>query len=136
MEPEKELNMPPIGMIEIGIDCHDPAALARFWISATGYELGDFDPAEIYLDLQPPTRDLPVIYLQRVPEGKLAKNRMHLDLYVEDVNLAADFLEAQGGSRIGDLQTGSAGGQWQVMADPEGNEFCLCLSQSPFATPL
>jgi len=127
MELEEQVKPPTIGLIEIGIDCRDPTLLAQFWIAATGYELGDFDPAECYLDLRPPSKELPVIYFQRVPEEKIVKNRLHLDLHVEDVDSTADFLVTQGGRRLGDLQTGSAGGSWQVMADPEGNEFCLCL---------
>ena len=127
MALEKQVKPPTIGVVEIGIDCRDPASLAPFWIAATGYEIGDFDPAEVYLDLRPPSKELPVIYFQRVPEEKIVKNRLHLDLYVEDVDSTADFLVTHGGRRLGDLQTGSAGGKWQVMVDPEGNEFCLCL---------
>ena len=127
MEGEKQVKPPTVGLIEIGIDCRDPEALAPFWVVATGYELGDFDPAENYLDLRPPSKEFPLIYFQRVPEDKIVKNRLHLDLYVDDVDTSADLLVTRGGTRLGDLQTGSAGGTWQVMADPEGNEFCLCL---------
>ena len=71
-----------------------------------------------------------MIYFQRVPEEKIVKNRLHMDLYVDDIEATADSLVAQGGSRLGDPQSGSAGGRWQVMTDPEGNEFCLCLSRA------
>jgi predicted enzyme related to lactoylglutathione lyase len=67
-----------------------------------------------------------VIYFQRVPEEKQIKNRLHLDLYVVDIETRARELEEVGGTRIGSEQTGSSGGSWQVMHDPVGNEFCLC----------
>ena len=135
MEFDERFRPTTVSRVEIGIDCRDPALLAQFWISATGYELGDFDPAEVYLDLRPPSNAFPVIYFQRVPEDKIIKNRLHLDLYVDDIDSTADALIAQGGRRIGGLQSGSAGGKWQVMADPEGNEFCLCeLNESKDGT--
>lgn len=115
-----------IRRIEIGIDCTDPEEIAPFWALATGYTIGDFDPARVYLDLRPPAPNMPVIYFQRVPEAKAVKNRVHLDLYVQDIEALANTLCSAGGSKIGTAQTGSLGGLWQVMADPLGNEFCLC----------
>ncbi len=129
MEFDERLSPLKVERVEIGIDCRDPVMLAQFWAAATGYEIGDFDPAEIYLDLRPPSKAFPVIYFQRVPEGKNIKNRLHLDLYVEDIDVAADALVARGGKRIGEFRRGSAGGKWQVMVDPEENEFCLCELQ-------
>jgi len=112
--------------IEIGLDCKDPVRLAPFWAAALGYGLGDLDSDGIYLDLVPPHSGLPVFYLQKVPEDKLAKNRMHLDLHVPDPTEAIARLSAAGASLIGHPRTGSEGGWWQVMSDPEGNEFCVC----------
>jgi predicted enzyme related to lactoylglutathione lyase len=112
--------------LEIGIDCRDAQALATFWSAALGYAIGDLDPAGVYLDLVPPSGGLPVVYLQRVPEEKSTKNRVHLDLWEEDPLARIELLEHLGGRRIGAPRTGSAGGWWQVMADPEGNEFCVC----------
>ena len=112
--------------IEIGIDCRDPERLAPFWAAALGYEVGDLDAAGVYLDLVPPEPSLPVVYLQKVPEGKATKNRLHLDLYAADAVTLVERLCALGAVRLGGPQTGSAGGSWQVMADPDGNEFCVC----------
>jgi predicted enzyme related to lactoylglutathione lyase len=69
------------------------------------------------------------VYLQRVPEGKQVKNRVHLDLFVADAALLISELEALGARVLGEPQTGSEGGWWQVMADPAGNEFCVCLER-------
>lgn len=115
--------------IEVGIDCRDPGALAAFWTAALGYEVtrGDGDP---YLDLVPPRDDLPVVYLQRVPEAKTAKNRVHLDLYVTDPDAEIARLEGLGARRLGTPFANRDGKlSWQVMADPEGNEFCVCRAR-------
>jgi predicted enzyme related to lactoylglutathione lyase len=111
---------------EIGIDANDPEALAEFWCAVVGYSVGEFDPAGVYLDLVPPTDDLPVLYLQRVDEPKRAKNRVHLDLWVSDPEALIDLAVTLGAERVGPPRTGSAGGWWQVLVDPEGNEFCIC----------
>jgi predicted enzyme related to lactoylglutathione lyase len=115
--------------IEIGIDCRDPEGLAAFWSEALHYSIGDLDPAGDYLDLVPPSANFPIVYLQRVSEEKSTKNRVHIDLWEDDPEAAVRALESRGARRFGSPQTGSAGGWWQVMTDPEGNEFCVCRSE-------
>jgi predicted enzyme related to lactoylglutathione lyase len=112
--------------IEIGIDSVMPETLAPFWAEALGYAVGDMDRAGTYLDLVPPEPVLPVVYLQRVPEPKTVKNRLHLDLLTTDAEDTIGRLVALGATRVGTAMSGSEGGWWQVMADPEGNEFCVC----------
>jgi predicted enzyme related to lactoylglutathione lyase len=112
--------------IEIGIDCEMPERLAPFWADALGYAIGDLDGAGTYLDLVPPEADMPVVYLQKVPEPKTVKNRLHIDLMTADPEEAIGRLISLGATRIGTPMSGSEGGWWQVMADPEGNEFCVC----------
>jgi predicted enzyme related to lactoylglutathione lyase len=114
--------------LEIGIDCRNPEALAEFWSRALGYAVGDSDRAGVYLDLVPPSANLPVVYFQRVQEEKSGKNRVHLDLWDDEPEAAIKTLEGLGARRVGLPQTGSEGGWWQVMTDPEGNEFCVCRS--------
>ena len=117
--------------LEVGIDALDVAKLAEFWATALDYKIGDLDRAGVYLDLVPPNEKLPVIYLQQVVIGKATeKNRLHLDLYVSDAEAEIERLLAVGARRLGSPQTGSEGGWWQVMADPEGNEFCVCQENS------
>jgi predicted enzyme related to lactoylglutathione lyase len=115
--------------LQIGIDSRDPGRLAPFWAAALGYAIGEFDRAGIYLDLVPPGASFPVVYLQRVPEDKKVKNRVHLDLYVRDPEEKIDELISLGATRLGTPQSGSEGGWWQVMVDPEGNEFCVCRAE-------
>jgi predicted enzyme related to lactoylglutathione lyase len=64
------------------------------------------------------------IAFQRVPEGKSAKNRLHLDVAVDDVVAAADAAEALGAVRVGAPHADSVG-TFQVLLDPEGNEWCV-----------
>jgi hypothetical protein len=117
--------------LAVGIDCRDPAALAPFWLAALGYEgvEGDGDP---YLDLVPP-EGAPVVYLQRVPEPKLVKNRVHVDLLTSAPEALVERLESLGATRLGDPFGPSPAWDWQVMADPEGNEFCVCRERGPEA---
>lgn len=112
--------------IEIGIDCETPERLAPFWADALGYAIGDMDGAGTYLDLVPPEANMPVVYLQKVPEPKTVKNRLHIDLMTSDPEEAIGRLISLGATRVGTPMSGSEGGWWQVMADPEGNEFCVC----------
>jgi predicted enzyme related to lactoylglutathione lyase len=112
--------------IEFGIDCTELDSAAKFWSAALGYSVGDVDRANVYLDLIPPDPSLPVIFLQRVSRLRAAKNRTHLDLYVPDVEETVAQLRALGATSIGPYRTGSEGGCWQVMADLDGNEFCIC----------
>jgi predicted enzyme related to lactoylglutathione lyase len=89
------------------------------------------DPAH-YLNLAPPANapNGPGIALQRVPEPKRGKNRVHLDIEVDDVDAATDRVEALGGRRASAVDVSEHGYNWRVMADPEGNEFCLIFTQT------
>lgn len=107
------------------LDCVDPAGLAPFWAAALGYEVAGGDGP--YLALHPADGATgPRFVLQRVPETKMIKNRMHVDLEVGDIEGAAARLEALGARRLSREPIGEAGCRWIVMADPEGNELCLC----------
>jgi hypothetical protein len=108
--------------LDIVIDCADPVALAEFWSEALGYtKAGWFEP---YFVLHAPVRHHPPVLLQRVPEAKTGKVRIHFDLRVADVEAEAQRLEGLGARRI---DVGQGPNQaWIPMADPEGNEFCVC----------
>jgi predicted enzyme related to lactoylglutathione lyase len=64
--------------------------------------------------------------LQRVPDPKTTKNRMHLDIRTDQLDSTVQRLASLGGRRLQSDLTEEAGFRWVVMADPEGNEFCVC----------
>ena len=126
--------------VQITFDCGDPDALCRFWVEALDYEQQPpppgFDSWDAFLDsVKPQQRDRNE-FIQRVPEGKSAKNRVHLDVRAApgvagDERMAALQVEADrlvdlGATELrrvepdGGMETG-----FITMADPEGNEFCL-----------
>ncbi|MER5962240.1 VOC family protein [Streptomyces sp. NPDC002057] len=105
---------------EIVLDCADPAALVRFWAGLLGGTPVDRSGDWSYVD--PP--EFVRIAFQRVPEGKTVKNRVHLDLAVADPDAAAVEAVGSGAARVGDVVTDEQG-SFQVMRDPEGNEFCF-----------
>ena len=115
-----------IGLV---LDCREPAALARFWSAALGYTtLGD---AGSYVLLVDETGRQPKLLLQGVPEEKAGKNRMHLDIEVADIEAEAARLEVLGARRVEAEQMHEHGTSWVLMADPEGNEFCVCDGGAP-----
>jgi hypothetical protein len=117
--------------VELCIDCADPRSLAGWWAAALGggTVAGSGEP---YCTIAGAPAGLPPLVFQRVPEAKAGKNRLHLDLYVDDPASEADRLEALGAARIGDRVEGGPNCEWwQVMRDPEDNEFCVCSGPPP-----
>jgi hypothetical protein len=109
-------------LANITFDCRDAAAVARFWAAALDRPLGE-GASEGYASL--PARgagDQQWLFL-RVPEGKTAKNRMHLDLTSPDRRAEIVRLVGLGAEEVGDKD--EWGFSWTVMHDPEGNEFCI-----------
>jgi catechol 2,3-dioxygenase-like lactoylglutathione lyase family enzyme len=140
--------------LQVTFDCADPRGLATFWAEVLGYRLeeppGDFAtweealtafgvPEERWNDYHAavdPEGPGPRLFFQRVPEGKTAKNRVHLDVRAApgaegEARMAAleseaDRLGALGATRVQRFEPDPPlGAGWIVMQDPEGNEFCL-----------
>ena len=106
---------------QIGLDGHDLTAMVDFWSAALGYELDHRESG--YAILRDPADAEPRLFLQQVPEPKVGKNRAHMDVEVPDEGSAVDRL-LQLGARVlwrEDFHTH----HWTVLADPEGNEFCV-----------
>lgn len=110
--------------ISLVLDCEDPQAVAAFWSSALGYE--HIRAGGAYALLTGAPDGIPDLVLQRVPEPKPAKNRMHLDIVAADIEGEANRLERLGARRLEDRPRHERGVNWIVMADVEGNEFCVC----------
>ncbi len=106
----------------IAIDCEDAPGLARFWSEALGYRvLEDYDEDEVMIVPPAPTPGPRFLFL-KVPEGKIVKNRIHLDLRSDDGEAEVERLIAMGAEPV-DIGQGEV--TWVVLADPEGNEFCI-----------
>lgn len=109
----------------VTLDCADPERLAPFWANALHYRANPYHAP--YLTLSDPLGKSPELVLQKVPEPKRGKNRMHLDLFLGDIQDAARRMESLGARRLSpEPLTGPTGDRWIVMADPDGNEFCVC----------
>ncbi len=106
------------------LDSGDPRALTEFWARALGYVVAG--SVENYVLLVPEGAAGPKLLLQRVPEPKSDKNRMHLDIEVPDIEGQASRLQELGATRLTASALAEHDNRWIVMADPEGNEFCLC----------
>jgi hypothetical protein len=112
-----------IHIYNIVIDCADPRRLADFWMRALDYQQAFATPQEIGIESSDDPDDrLPALVFVRVPEPKQAKNRLHLDLNPSDQDAEVQRLVALGARRA---DVGQADVSWVVLADPEGNEFCV-----------
>ena len=106
------------------VDCSDPEKLAGFWAPALSYT--NVGAAGNYVLLMPPDPSRPRLLLQSVSEAKVAKNRVHFDIETPDVDGEVSRLEGLGARRLEEAARSEHGTRWFVMADPEGNEFCVC----------
>ncbi len=116
----------------VTFDARDPAGLAAFWQSALGWRRTFEQDDQIVLEPpegSPEDGVVPDLLFQRVPEEKAAKNRLHFDLRPGDQAAEVARLE-QLGARRADVGQGPDVG-WVVMADPDGNEFCVLRPLTP-----
>ena len=115
----------PIRIENVTIDCHDERLLGSFWCAVLGYEIAVDQPND-WMVLRDPTGGCPNIALQVVPEPKVVKNRVHLDLIPTAGSLEEEIrrLEDLGARRVRYVENDPDESHW-VMADPEGNEFCV-----------
>jgi hypothetical protein len=122
---------------ELAIDCADPQSLARFWCSVLDYEVREEDDEIVSIGSPAmpegksrPGPVPPTLTFARVPEGKTVKNRLHIDVNPTDreqddeVRRLLDL-----GARYADVGQGDQ--SWVVLADPEGNEFCVLAGRHP-----
>ena len=107
------------------LDCADPEALAPFWAAALQYKVVG-GAGNYFLVAPEDAESAPQLLLQKVPEAKTGKNRMHVDVHVADIEGEAARLEALGARRLDPEVKTEFSGHWILMADPEGNEFCVC----------
>ena len=124
--------MSPVRKFQVTFDCADPDRVARFWCEILGYVLSPDPEGRACVD---PTGEGPRLFFQKVPEGKVVKNRVHLDVRVGTGLVGAermavleaerDRLIALGATQFQILPADEENESCIVMQDIEGNEFCL-----------
>jgi hypothetical protein len=114
-------DQPAPKLASLTFDCADAPGLARFWAALLDRPIAD-ESADDYVQVQA----TPPWTFVNVPEQKTAKNRLHVDLDVADLDAAAARAEELGATRAGDFDEG--GYRWVTLNDPEGNEFDLVVA--------
>jgi catechol 2,3-dioxygenase-like lactoylglutathione lyase family enzyme len=122
------------GHLVVVIDCSDLDRSARFWTGVLGY-VREPAPGGRYQGLVPAGGHGAEILLQRVPESKTTKNRLHLDLRTTDLDTEVDRVLALGARRLTSLPIIEAGWRWHILADPDGNEFCVLQPPATYWRP-
>lgn len=120
---------------QVTFDCADPGRVGRFWCDVLGYTAVAAEPQESWFACVDPEGNGPRLYFQRVPEGKIVKNRVHLDVRVGVGLKGAERLAVLedecarlidlGGTRVRLMLADEENESCLVMHDVEGNEFCL-----------
>jgi Glyoxalase-like domain len=122
-------------LTEMVVDCHDPVAQAAFWTAVLDYHVVRTEAGQVEIapwEREPPdlaervrqAPSIPTLVFVKVPEGKTVKNRLHLDLRPVGCSYEAEVERLLGlGARRADVGQGEV--PWVVLADPEGNEFCV-----------
>ena len=128
----------PTRLISVVVDAADPSALARFWSTATGWPVTLDGPDEAVVE--PPEDDAghrtePGLQLVfgTVPEEKVGKNRVHIDLNSTSAEHQAELVERVRRAGATPLDLGQGAVPWVVLADPEGNEFCILEPRDVYA---
>ena len=120
MEPIRA--MPSSSLRDICFDCADQQRVARFWAEVLGYRLHPIEDPDDPVALDPPAGGLR-IWFNKVPEPKVAKNRVHIDINLPD-EAEMDRLHSLGARVLQEIRDDEGVLWWTIMADPEGNEFC------------
>jgi hypothetical protein len=110
---------------QVVVDAEDPARLARWWAEALGYVIVHEEADEVEIRPDPHTR--PGLLFTVVPDGKKVKNRLHLDLRPADQEAEVERLVDMGARPV---DIGQHDVDWVVLADPEGNEFCVLAARA------
>jgi hypothetical protein len=105
---------------QVVMDARDPISLGRWWANALGWVVVNDDVEEF--EIRPEPDRMPGLLFELVPETKAGKNRLHLDFRPADQDAEVERLLGLGATRA-DIGQGDV--SWVVLADPEGNEFCI-----------
>jgi predicted enzyme related to lactoylglutathione lyase len=111
------------GELVVVIDVADLEPAADFWTALLGYVRKD--ASDNYLSLVPEGGTGVEILLQRVPDQKQGKNRLHLDLRTADLDAEVARVRRLGARQLTEDPVAEAGWSWHILTDPDGNEFCV-----------
>jgi predicted enzyme related to lactoylglutathione lyase len=112
------------GELVVVIDCRDLDRAASFWAAVLGYAPPGAATGR-YLSVVPADGEGVEILLQRVPDEKKAKTPVHLDLRTRDLAAEVERMLRLGATQVSEQPFAEHGWRWQVLADPDGNEFCV-----------
>ena len=108
---------------QVVVDSEDPARLARWWAEALGYQIVHEEPDEV--EIRRTADEMPGLLFAPSPDAKTVKNRLHIDLRPDDQEAEVERLVDMGARPV---DIGQHDVSWVVLADPEGNEFCVLAS--------
>ena len=111
---------------QLVIDSADHRSLGRWWAGVLGWVVVNDDPDEF--EIRPSKDQLPGLLFGPVSDSKVVKNRLHLDFRPANQSAEVDRFLAAGATRV---DVGQGDVSWVVLADPEGNEFCILSSRRP-----
>ncbi|MFI6601668.1 VOC family protein [Nonomuraea sp. NPDC050536] len=116
-----------VSLLTVVVDCHDPRSQAEFWAQALAYKVNQRNPDEF--QVSDPGGVGGSLYFMKVPEPKVGKNRLHLDLVTSGSMKAEVSRLVEAGAQLVEVRQDPAfldnPDTWTVMRDPEGNEFCV-----------
>ena len=127
-DPATPTPIPRLGRLHphnVVIDVADHDVVVPFWAAALGWTAHPIN--DQFVGLRAPAEEQIGfdILFQKVPEPKVAKNRAHIDFDAADVDAEVDRLVGLGGTRLAEHNLGAF--RWTIVADPEGNEFCVTI---------
>ncbi|HZC40029.1 MAG TPA: VOC family protein [Streptosporangiaceae bacterium] len=122
---------PGRGELTLVVDCSDLGRAASFWCEVLGY-VRDGEPNGPYQSLVPADGQGIEVLLQRVPERKSGKNRLHLDLRTRELEPEVARVVAVGATRQTAQPVTEGDWTWHILSDPDGNEFCVVRPSPEF----
>ena len=121
-----------LALFAIIVDCQDPRRQADWWANVLSFRVSERNPDEYQVGEGVPGR--PSLYFMKVPETKVVKNRLHLDLLTEGPMESEVERLVKAGAQVVEVRQDPDSLQnpdtWTVLADPEGNEFCVTSTQT------
>ena len=117
----------------VTINTAEPRRLAQFWMKILDVEISQEIPGDYFIWLRPQRRGGVAIAFQKVEEPQATPGRVHVDTTVEDIQVARRQIEELGGSLVAEHDM--MGYRWSIMADPDGNRFCIVERPQKQAQP-